>query len=130
MSEPVVFISHFRIKEGKLEAVQRMSPEVTSRLEAEKPRTAVFLSFLDEEGTSVSFVHAFADSEAMDLHIEGAEERARAAYELVEPRGWEVYGRPSDAALQTLREAARRSGAPLTVRPAFLGGFLRSAAAP
>jgi hypothetical protein len=125
----VVFISHFRIKEGKLEEVRRMSIEVTSRLEAEKPRTAVFLSFVDDKGTSVSFVHAFADREAMDLHFEGAEERARAAYESIEPRGWEVYGRPSDATLQTLREAARRADAPLTEHPAFLGGFLRGAAA-
>jgi hypothetical protein len=129
MPEPVVFISHFRIKEGELEAVRRMSVDVTRRLEREKPRTAVFLSFLDEESAYVSFVHAFADCEAMDLHFEGAEERARAAYESIEPLGWEVYGRPSDPALGTLREAAMRAGVPLTVRPVFLGGFLRSSAA-
>ena len=66
------------------------------------PRTAVFLSFLDEEGSEVSFVHVFADSEAMDLHIEGADERARAAYEAIEPLGWEVYGTPSDAASRAI----------------------------
>ena len=130
MSEPVVFISHFRIKKGKLEAVRRTSKNVTGRLEAEKPRTAVFLSFLDEDGTAVSFVHAFADREAMDLHFEGAEERARAAYESIEPRGWEVYGKPSDAALQSLRDAAGRAGVPLAVHPLFLGGFMRGAGAP
>ena len=129
MSDPVIFISHFRIKEGALDTVRRMSVEVPRRLEAEKPRTAVFLSFLDQEGTEVSFVHAFADSDAMDLHFEGADERARAAYESVTPLGWEVYGSPSDAGLQALRQAAEGAGVPLTVRPAFLGGFLRSAAA-
>jgi hypothetical protein len=130
MSEPVVFISHFRIREGKLEAVRRTSEDVTARLEAEKPRTAVFLSFLDEDSTEVSFVHAFADRAAMDLHFEGAEERARAAFESIEPRGWEVYGTPSDAALQSLRDAAGRAGVPLTVRPLFLGGFMRGTGVP
>ena len=125
MSEPVVFISHFRIKEGKLGTLRRTSPEVTSRLEAEKPRTSVFLGFLDADGTEVSFIHAFGDPEAMDLHFEGAEERARAAYESIEPRGWEIYGRPSDAAHEALREAARRAGVPLIVRPTFLDGFMR-----
>jgi hypothetical protein len=125
MSDPVVFISHFRIKAGALDAVRRMSAEIPRRLEAEKPRTAVFLSFLDEQGTEVSFVHAFADSEAMDLHFEGADERAQAAYESVEPLGWDIYGMPSDAALGSLREAARAAGVSLTLRPALLGGFVR-----
>ena len=65
MSDPVAFISHFRIKEGAADAVRRMSVEVPRRLEAEKPRTAVFLSFIDEEEREVSFVHVFGDSDAM-----------------------------------------------------------------
>jgi hypothetical protein len=125
-----MFISHFRIKEGALDAVRRMSIEVPRRLEADKPRTLVFLTFLDEEGTEVSFVHVFADREAMDLHFEGADERAQAAYAFIEPLGWEVYGTPSDAALRSLREAARAAGVKLTARPAFLGGFLRAAPGP
>ena len=130
MSEPVVFISHFRIKEGALNTVRRMSVEVPRRLEADKPRTSVFLTFLDEQSTEVSFVHVFADREAMDLHFEGADERAQAAYAFIEPLGWEVYGTPSDAALLPLREAARVAGVTLTARPAFLAGFLRAASAP
>jgi hypothetical protein len=34
----------------------------------------------------------------MDRHFEGSDERAPAAYELVEPVGWEFFGRPSDEA--------------------------------
>ena len=130
MSEPVMFISHFRIKEGALDAVRRMWIEIPRRLQADKPRTLVFLTFLDEESTELSFVHVFADPEAMDLHFEGADDRAQAAYEFIEPLGWEVYGTPSDAALLSLREAAKTAGVTLTVRPAFLGGFLRAASAP
>jgi hypothetical protein len=66
----------------------------------------------------------------MDLHFEGADERAQAAYAFIEPLGWEVYGTPSDAALRSLREAARAAGVKLTARPAFLGGFLRAAPGP
>ena len=130
MSDPVVFISHFRIKAGALDAVRRMSAEIPRRLEAEKPRTAVFLSFLDEQGTEVSFVHAFADSEAMDLHFEGADERSQAVYALIEPMGWEFYGSPSPAALGSMRQAAASSGGTLSLQPEYLAGFLRSASAP
>ena len=48
-----------------------------------------------------------------------------AAYQYLEPRGWEIYGRPSDTALGSMREAATGAGVPLTVLPAHLGGFLR-----
>jgi hypothetical protein len=127
MSEPIVFISHFRVRTGKLDDLRRISEGVTRSLETEKPRTLVFLSFVDADGAKVTFVHAFADAESMDLHVEGAAERSKAAYEFLEPDGWEVYGTPSDAALGMLRGAAEASGARLDVQPRYLDGFLRLA---
>ena len=125
MSEPVVFISHFAIKEGTLGDLTRLSEEVIESLRRDKPRTVLHLAYLDDEGTQVSFLHAFPDAESMDLHFEGADQRAKAAYEYLEPRGWEVYGRPSEKAVESMRQAAEGAGVPLTVLPDHLGGFLR-----
>lgn len=125
MSEPVVFISHFAIREGTLGDLRRLSEEVIEHLRQDKPRTVLYLAYFDEEGTEVSFLHAFPDAESMDLHFAGADERAMAAYEYIEPRGWEIYGRPSEAALESMRRAAASAGVPLTVQPDHLGGFLR-----
>ena len=71
----MVFISHFGIKEGALDDMKRLSADVFERLRGEKPRTVLFLAYLDEEGTEVSFLHAFPDAEAMDIHFEGVDER-------------------------------------------------------
>jgi hypothetical protein len=125
MPEPVVFISHFGIKEGMLDDMKRLSEDVIERLREGKPRTVLFLAYLDEQGTEVSFLHAFPDAEAMDLHFEGVDERVAAAYQYLEPRGWEIYGRPSEAALASMREGATKAGVSLTVLPDHLGGFLR-----
>jgi hypothetical protein len=125
MSEPVVFISHFGIKEGTLADLRRLSEEVIEQLSEDKPRTVLYLAYVDDEGTRVSFLHAFPDAESMDLHFEGADERAKAAYQYLEPRGWEIYGRPSDNAMGSMRQAATGAGVPLTVLPDHLGGFLR-----
>jgi hypothetical protein len=125
MSEPVVFISHFGIKEGTLADLRRLSEEVIEQLSEDKPRTVLYLAYVDDEGTRVSFLHAFPDAESMDLHFEGADERANAAYQYLEPRGWEIYGRPSDNAMGSMRQAATGAGVPLTVLPDHLGGFLR-----
>jgi hypothetical protein len=125
VSKPVVFISHFGIKEGTLGDLRRLSEEVIERLRQDKPRTVLYLAYLDAEGTQVSFLHAFPDAESMDLHFDGADERAKAAYQFLEPRGWEIYGRPSEEAVESMRQAAEGAGVPLTVLPDHLGGFLR-----
>ena len=128
MSDPVVFISHFRIKQGKVNSLRRVSIETTDRLRSEKPRTVLFLSYADEDRGVISFLHAFADADAMDAHFEGADERSRIALEFLEPVGWEFYGRPSAAALELVRHAATASGATLTVEPEYVAGFLRLSA--
>jgi hypothetical protein len=125
MSEPVVFISHFKVKEGMLDELKRLSADVMSRLRSEKPRTVVFLAYLDEQGTEISFLHAFPDAESMDLHFEGVDERVAAAYQYLEPRGWEIYGRPNEGAMERMRQGAAEAGVTLTVLPDHLGGFLR-----
>lgn len=90
MSQPVVFISHFRVKEGKLDDLKRLAGEVERSLRADKPRTVAWVIYRDEDGGSVSFVHCFPDAEAMDLHFEGSDERTAAVYEFVEPAGFEI----------------------------------------
>ena len=129
MSEPVVFISHFAVKEGALDELKRMSGAAVEGIREGKPRTVLFLSYLDEQGGRISFLHAFPDADAMDQHFEGADERAAAAYEFIEPRGWEFYGKPSERAMEGMRETAAKFGVPLIVEPEFNDGFLRLAPA-
>ena len=125
MSEPVVFISHFKVREGKFDGLKRLAGEVERNLREDKPRTAAWLIYLDEDGRKVSFVHCFPDADAMDLHFEGSDERTAAVYEFVEPDGFEIYGKPSAAALETMQQAAAGSSVSLVVQSEFLGGFLR-----
>ena len=128
MSHPIVFISHFTIKAGKLDSLKLLAQEIATRLDAEKPQTLVYLDYLNDDGTLATFVHVFPDPQAMDLHFEGADERSRAAFEYMDPSGWEVYGQPSDAAIGAMREMATSAGVPLTVQPDSMAGFVRLSA--
>ena len=127
MTNPIVFISHFRIKEGSLEAYRQLQREVARMLEAEKPRTLVFLTYVDAEGSQMTAVHVFADAESMDLHFEGAAERSAAAYEFLVPDGWEIYGTPSANVIEMMRGAAASSGVRLNVQAELVAGFVRAA---
>ncbi len=126
MSDPIVFISHFQIREGALDAYRQLQREVASDLEAAKPRTLVFLTYVDTARSQMTAVHVFADAESMDLHFEGSDERS-AAYEFLQPDGWEIYGTPSDQVLGTMRNAAAGSGVELKVYAEHVAGFLRTA---
>jgi hypothetical protein len=125
MPEPIVFISRFSIKEGNLDALTDLAHAVSVDIQASKPRTLVFLSYLDAARDTVSFIHAFPDADSMDRHVEGSGDRSRAAYEFIEPRGWDVYGTPSDEARAMLQRAAASAGTSLTIQPEYLAGFLR-----
>jgi len=125
MSEPIVFISHFSVKEGRLEDLKSLAGDIQAGLLRDKPATVAYLMYLDEEGSRFTVAHCFLDAEAMDRHFEGSDQRTAAAFEVMEPQGWEVYGRPSDDALATLRQGAEMTGVPLTLMPDHIGGFLR-----
>ena len=102
-----------------------MASMVSSQLELAKPSTAAFLPYLDEADARFSIVHVFPDADAMHEHFAGADERSAAAYELFEPAGWEVYGRPHGAELEGLRAEADAAGVEVRVHPDELPGFLR-----
>jgi hypothetical protein len=125
MPEPIVFISHFKVREGKLEGLEELSRAAQSELERGKPRTVAYLFYLNDDRSELTIVHVFPDADAMDVHAEGADKRAAAAYEFVEPAGWEIYGRPNPGALEMMREAAARSNVGLVFQPPSMGGFLR-----
>lgn len=127
MSEPIVFISHFRIKEGKFEAFKPRTLDAADIVRSQKPRTLLYLSYVDEDHSTMSFLHAFADADALDDHYAGAVERGKAALEFLEPVGYEFYGSPSSAVIEAMRQMAIASGATLTVQPEHLAGFIRLA---
>jgi quinol monooxygenase YgiN len=125
MSEPVVFVSHFRVKEGSTDHLRALVARVSAEMAAEKPRTLAYLSYLDEDGSNMTIVHVFPDAASMDRHFEGSEARSKRAYELVEPLGWEIYGHASERTVESMRHEAASAGVALNLEPAYLGGFLR-----
>ena len=124
MSGPIVFISHNKIKEGQLDAFRGVNQEALQRLKEQKPSTLAQLAYLGEDGAEVSFIHLFPDAGAMDLHFEGAQERAKRAYEFMQPLSMEIYGSPSDGVLEMMKQIAE-SGVSVRIDADHLGGFLR-----
>ena len=94
MGRPIVFISHQRVKPGRFEEFAEFFAKGSKEIETDKPGTVVFLAFADRDRDETRIVHVFPDAEAMDRHMEGADERSARAYEFLEPLEIDVYGSP------------------------------------
>lgn len=126
MTEPIVFISRSRVRDGKLDQLRGFLADGAPTLQAAKPLTVAFLPYLSEDRRELAIVHLFADADALAAHLEGVAERSSAADEFIETLGYEIYGRPSEPVLGMMRAAAARTGVPLRLDPEYLTGFLRA----
>ena len=116
MSEPVVFISHFKVKEGKLDDLRRLSEEVERSLregEAAQtmPRPASASLVVDGGGTQgLVRPHGVADvARTSALCIGAAPERPPARVRAEAPHG-RGGAAASDEAFGATRPRARRAG--------------------
>ncbi len=124
MSEPIIFISNQRVKEGKLEGYKQYYRQVAEQAKANKPGTVAHLAYLNEEGSELSIIHIFPDAESMELHMKGVDELAKKAYEYVEILSFEIYGKPADTVLERMMQIVG-SGITLNIRPQLIGGYIR-----
>ena len=124
MSEPIIFISNQRVKEGKLEGYKHYYRQVAEQAKADKPGTIAHIAYHNEEGTELSIIHIFPDAEAMELHMKGVDELAKKAFEYVEILSFEIYGKPTETVLEGMMQIVG-SGITVNIRPQLVGGYIR-----
>jgi hypothetical protein len=124
MTNPIVFISRNRVKRGMFDDFQKHYRYSVPPTEANKPGTLVQLAYVNEDATEVAIVRVFPSAEAMDLQLQGADERSKAVYKFIEPTSIVIYGTPSTFALEMMKKVAG-SGIDVRINPQFIGGFIR-----
>jgi quinol monooxygenase YgiN len=124
MTEPIIFISNQRVKEGKLEGYEHYYQQVAEHAKANKPGTVAHIAYHNKEGSELSIIHIFTDAEAMELHMKGVDELAKKAYEYVEIVSFEIYGKPADTVLEKMLQIVG-SGVGLSIKPQLIGGYIR-----
>jgi quinol monooxygenase YgiN len=130
MSEPpFIFIATNRLKPGRVDRERRRVSDLVEFVASSEPRVIAFHEFVNEAGDEVTVVQVHPDAASMEAHMQIVGERARAAYAetLDATVRVQVFGRPTQAILETLRQQAG-SGVEVSVNGEHLGGFTRSAA--
>jgi quinol monooxygenase YgiN len=126
---PFIFIATNRLKPDRLDAERDRVPGLVEFVEANEPRLIAFNEYVNEAGDEVTVVQVHPDAASMEAHMQIVRERAQAAYAetLDATVRIQVFGEPTQAILETLRQQAG-SGVEITINGEHLGGFTRSAA--
>ena len=124
MVQPIIFIAHQKIKQGKVEEYKMYYHEVAEWMEANKPQTSAHIAYVNEDGTEASVVHIFPDAEAMEIHMQGLGNLGMKAFMLMEIVGFDVYGTPSKMVLESMLKMVG-PGAKVNLKTQPAGGYIR-----
>jgi hypothetical protein len=130
MTAPLIFVFSYPIRAGKLEEFEKFNREFAGFVEAKEPRLIGYEVYVNEDGTQATSVLIHPDAESEDFHMQVAGEKLQQGYALMDTTklAIDVYGSPSDAVLEQLRQMAE-SGITVRLKLHHLGGFTRLAAA-
>jgi len=134
MTKPLIYLSTWKIREGRLEDYKRFAKEFMEHVKAKEPQLIAFNVYFNEDETEMTNIQVHPAAASMDYHMQvmaqviGEDmiewiERT----DFLEPKHIEIYGTPS----AKLLEADQRlvdAGIPRNIKPLHFIGFTRSAA--
>jgi hypothetical protein len=123
---PFIFIATNRLKPGRLDRERKRVSGLVEFIEANEPRLIAFNEFVNDAGDEVTVVQIHPDAASMEAHMEIVRERAQQAYAetLDATVRVQVFGQPTEAILETLRQQAG-DGVEISINGEHLGGFTR-----
>lgn len=126
MSEPIIFISRNKVKAGRNDEFRKYYQDSIPAILDSKPETFAQLGYEYENEETIEFtvVRLFPSADALDLQIQGADERSKKTYEFIEPIGIEIFGTPNPGTLEKMKKIAG-SGIAVKISPSYVGGFIR-----
>lgn len=119
MSQQVVYLDRFRIREGKLEDFKRYANEYSEFVDENEPGVISFNFYVGEDGLDGTAVFVFSDAHALDAHLDLASSRFQEGYELLSATNIELLGTPSE------RAAGMAASLDASVKTRELAGFSR-----
>jgi hypothetical protein len=134
MSKPLIFVSTWKIREGRLEDYKQFAKELMEHIKTREPQLIAFNMYFNEDETEMTSIQVHPDAASMDFHMQvmtkvvgedmvGWIERA----EFLEPKHIEIYGAPSTKLLEADQPLVD-AGIPRNIRPLHFAGFTRSTA--
>jgi hypothetical protein len=125
-SEPIVYVDHSDIREGSIDELRAGVRRLVEFIDAREPRLIAYGFYIDDAAGKMTVVAVHPDSASLELHMEVGGEEFRKLGHLIRLTGIECYGRPSEVALDQLRQKAKALGDGAVVSVGRFAGFTRA----
>jgi hypothetical protein len=109
-SEPIVYIDHSRIREDSIEELRTGVQRLVEFIDAREPQLIAYGFYIDEDAARMTVVAVHPDSASLERHMDIGSEEFRKLAHLITLTAIECYGRPSDKALEQLKQKAAALG--------------------
>lgn len=109
-SEPIVYIDHSDINEGSIEELRTGVRRLVDFIDAREPQLITYGFYIDEDQGKMTVVAVHPDPASLELHMDIGGEEFRKLGHLLRLTGIECYGRPSERALDQMRQKAQALG--------------------
>jgi hypothetical protein len=124
-SEPLVYIDHSDIREGRLEDLKAGVRRLVDFVETNEPQLVSYGFHIDDQAAEMTVVAIHPDSASLEFHMEVAGTEFRRLADMITLRRIEVYGRPSGRAIEYLRQKAEVLGGGSVLAIERFAGFVR-----
>jgi hypothetical protein len=123
--EPIVYLDHSDIHEGRLEDLEAGIRRLVDFIESREPRLVAYGFHLDEQAGRMTVLAVHPDSASLELHLQVGREEFRRLGDLITLRSIEVYGSISDGARELLDQKLEMLGEGGVVVTRRFAGFAR-----
>ena len=121
-SEPIVYIDHSDIHEGRLEDLKEGIRRLVDVIETHEPQLIAYGFHVDEEAARMTVIAVHPDTASLELHMEIGKEEFRKLGDLITLRQIQVYGRIGERAREMLAQKAKMlGGSGVSVSEPFAG---------
>jgi hypothetical protein len=109
-SEPIVYIDHSDVREGSLEELKTGVRRLVDFIDEREPQLISYGFYIDEAALNMTVVAVHPDSASLELHMDIGSAQFGKLSHLLTLTSIECYGRPSERALEQLRQKAAALG--------------------
>jgi hypothetical protein len=125
--DPILVVDSSEIHEGKLEEVKARVEDLVAFVEANEAEPLTYNIYFNEAGTQMTVVQIHPRSASLERHLTVAGPAFRRFADLLTLARVDVYGSPSEAALDQMRSKAQLLGKAPVVVHELHSGFSRFA---
>jgi len=125
MSDPIIYVDTSEIREGQFEALKAAMNELAQFVENNEPQLRSYQVYFNENRSRMTVIHIHPDAESLEFHMRTAGPLFPKFAGFVRLLSINLYGTPSEYAIQQLRQKAEALGGGTVTVHSLHAGFAR-----